>query len=234
MDAEYEGDAVGASPSEFPSPTPPNDRMFWSTIRTSAVVMARTGTERLGSKRWVRITPNHAYAQLSPPQRATALIALSEEFSGSLPTIRGECTVSLLGTGTVVFILRAVQGPHWEGDALGAVSFESTEQSTRVTYLTPANVRARNGASSGAVQGTFLTNYELGSVVKLWWSVDQGARKLELRVDPPGPLVSVQFDEATASGVPLTPVRRMMLSIELEGAATDLALFLDDVLIREL
>jgi hypothetical protein len=230
MEARFDSNGLGP-PVEFPLPTPPDDRMFWSTSRTSSTVMVRPGVS--DTNHWVRITPNPAYAALSAPKRATALMGLSEPFTGSLPKIGGELTVSLTGMGTVVFLLSAVQGPSWEGGALGAVAFESTDQSSRIAHLTGAQWSALGSDPTGLPGSVFVANYEPGSLTTIRWFVDQEARTLELKVDAVQVKPAILRFPSTVGGVSLTPIGRMMLSVHLYEASSDLVVFLDDVLMRQ-
>jgi hypothetical protein len=231
MEARFDSNGLGP-PVEFPQPTPPDDRMFWSTSRTSSTVMVRPGTGS-STNHWVRITPNPAYAELSSPKRATALMALSEPFTGSLPKIGGELTVSMTGRGTVVFLLSAVQGPSWEGGALVAVAFESSDQSSRIAHLTGAQWSALGSDPQGLPGSTFVANFEPGSLTTIRWFVDQGAHTLELKVDAVEVKPAILQFPSAVSGISLTPIGRVMLSVHLYEASSDLVVFLDDVLIRQ-
>jgi hypothetical protein len=225
LNVNFDADGFGSPPSASPLPNPPLDVLSWTVTQqvTSTVVPDPAGGG------WLRITPSPGFIA-SPEMRKRAIIATSERFTTSPPAkIRGSLRLRIDGGGTVTVAFRPLQGSQFS-DFIGGIQLANFGVNQGQAHIVHGFSQTRSEDIYWLPTGGKIADYQPGTVVKIFWSIDQDSRTFHAGAGGPSP--STNFTSVSA-GVATTPIQQLSLWVWLERPSFNTAIFIDDLLAEE-
>jgi hypothetical protein len=221
LDATFETEPIGATPSNRPEPTPPDDFFVWGTQFLTTTVVANPA-----GGRWVSALPKPAFLS-DPDHQRTVLLALTDWLTTSPPSaLRGYVDIRLDSLGTVGMYFRPIQG--------GLISsFLGGFEVSNFSFV-PGQVDSFNNVVAKP-DGTFephgvtnLAAYSSGQVIRAYWSINQVSRTFSIRVSG-GLSQSFSFPQSITTA----PFQRLYLYFWADHPSSDTGVFLGNLCVEE-